>query len=67
MENKVVLQTEMGVPKTYFYLLPVFLKTAGGIALGSIAVSADVLLHISGAIKASILKFDVPYMQKQYC
>ena len=39
-----------------------FLKTAGGIVLGSIAVSAvsavsaDVLLYISVAIKASFLK-----------
>ena len=36
-----------------------FLKTAGGIVLGSVAVSAvsaDVLPYISVAIKASILK-----------
>ena len=33
-----------------------FLKTAGGIVLGSVAVSADVLLYISVAIKASFLK-----------
>ena len=36
-----------------------FLKTAGGIILGSVAVSAvsvDVLLYISVAIKASFLK-----------
>ena len=33
-----------------------FLKMAGGIVLGSIAVSADVLPEISVAIKASFLK-----------
>ena len=33
-----------------------FLKTAGGIVLGSVAVSADVLPYISVAIKASFLK-----------
>ena len=36
-----------------------FLKTAGGIVLGSVAVSAvsaDVLLYISVAIKANFLK-----------
>ena len=36
-----------------------FLKTAGGIVLGSVAVSAvsaDVLLYISAVIKASFLK-----------
>ena len=32
------------------------LKTAGGIVLGSVAVSADVLPYISVAIKASFLK-----------
>ena len=34
-----------------------FLKMAGGIVLGSVAVSADVLPYISVAIKASFLKF----------
>ena len=33
-----------------------FWKTAGGIVLGSVAVSADVLPYISVAIKASFLK-----------
>ena len=33
-----------------------FLKTAGGIVLGSVAVSANVLPYISVAIKASFLK-----------
>ena len=33
-----------------------FLKMAGGIVLGSVAVSADVLLYISVAITASFLK-----------
>ena len=33
-----------------------FLKTAGGIVLGSVAVSADVLPYTSVAIKASFLK-----------
>ena len=33
-----------------------FLKTAGGIVLESVAVSADVLPYISVAIKASFLK-----------
>ena len=45
-------------PKLYFYLPPV-LKTAGGIVLGSVAVSAvsaDILPYISVAIKASFLK-----------
>ena len=44
--------------KTGDYLLPPtrFLKTAGGIVLGSVAVSADVLPYISVAIKASFLK-----------
>ena len=39
-----------------------FLKTASGIVLGSVAVSAvsvDVLLYISVAIKASFLKLDM--------
>ena len=36
-----------------------FLKTAGGIVLGSVAVSADVLLYISVAIKASFLKLGI--------
>ena len=36
-----------------------FLKTVGGIVLGSVAVSADVLLHILVAIKSSFLKFDM--------
>ena len=45
----------------FIYLLPParFSKTAGGIVLGSVAVSAvsaDVLLYISVAIKASFLK-----------
>ena len=45
-----------------FFTSRPFLKTAGGIVLGSIAVSAvsavspDVLLYISVAIKASFLK-----------
>ena len=33
-----------------------FLKTAGGIVLGSVTVSADVLPYISVAIKANFLK-----------
>ena len=33
-----------------------FLKTAGGIVLGSVAVSADVLLYISVAMKARFWK-----------
>ena len=33
-----------------------FLKTAGGIVLGSVAVSEDVLPYISVVIKASFLK-----------
>ena len=43
---------------TFFTSRP-FLKTAGGIVLGSVAVSAvstDVLLYILVAIKASFLK-----------
>ena len=42
----------------YNYLLPPahFWKTVGGIVLGSVAVSADVLFYISVAIKASFLK-----------
>ena len=44
---------------------------AGGIVLGSVAVSAisaDVLLYISVAIKASFFEtWHVQYMQKQYC
>ena len=48
-------------PKCVLYLLPpaCFCKTVGGIVLGSVAVSAisaDVLLYISVAIKASFLK-----------
>ena len=42
-----------------FFTSRLFLKTAGGIVLGSVAVSAvsaDVLLYISVAIKASFLK-----------
>ena len=43
-----------------FFLPPArFMKTAGGIVLGSVAVSAvstDALLYISVAIKASFLK-----------
>ena len=42
-----------------FFTSRPFLKTAGGIVLGSVAVSAvsaDVLLYISVAIKASFLK-----------
>ena len=65
----------MGAEETYFTLHEInslalnfiselftsrpFLKTAGGIVLGSVAVSAvsaDVLLYISVAIKASFLK-----------
>ena len=41
--------------RTIFTSRP-FLKTAGGIVLGSVAVSADVLPYISVAIKASFLK-----------
>ena len=64
----------------FFFLSPFlftsrpFLKTAGGIVLGSVAVSAvsavsaDVLPYISVAIKASFLEtWHVQYMQKQYC
>ena len=43
----------------YFFTSRPFLKMAGGIVLGSVAVStvsADVLLYISVAIKASFLK-----------
>ena len=43
----------------YFFTSRPFLKTAGGIVLGSVAVSAvsaDVLLYILVAIKASFLK-----------
>ena len=46
-----------------FFTSRPFLKTAGGIVLGSVAVSAvsavsaDVLPYISVAIKASFLKF----------
>ena len=45
----------------YVYILPLarFWKMAGSIVLGSDAVSADVLLYISVAIKASFLKFDM--------
>ena len=39
-----------------FFTSRLFSKTAGGIVLGSVAVSADVLLYISVAIKASFLK-----------
>ena len=42
-----------------FFTSRLFLKTAGGIVLGSVAVSAvstDVLPYISVAIKASFLK-----------
>ena len=45
-------------PEPFFTSRP-FLKTAGGIVLGSVAVSAvsaDVLPYISVAIKASFLK-----------
>ena len=47
----------------FFYLPPIFWKKAGGIVLGSFAVSAvsaikaNILLYISVAIKASFLKF----------
>ena len=44
-----------------------FLKTAGGIVLGSVAVSAistDVLLYISVAIKASFLELGMCYICK---
>ena len=41
-----------------FYLPPV-LKTVGGIVLGSVTVSGDVLLYISVAIKTSFLQFDM--------
>ena len=50
-----------GTPAGIFTSSP-FLKTAGGIVLGSVAVSAvsavseDVLLYISVVIKASFLK-----------
>ena len=40
----------------YVFTSRPFLKTVGGIVLGSVAVSADVLLYISVAIKASFLK-----------
>ena len=43
----------------FFFTSRPFLKTAGGIVLGSVAVSAvsaDVLPYISVAIKASFLK-----------
>ena len=43
----------------YIFMSRPFLKTAGGIVLGSVAVSAisaDVLPYISVAIKASFLK-----------
>ena len=47
-------------PKRFFFVTSrPFLKTAGGIVLGSVAVSAvsaDVLPYISVAIKASFLK-----------
>ena len=42
------------LPKSY-YLPPVF-ENGGRFVLGSVAVSADVLLYISVAIKASFLK-----------
>ena len=42
-----------------FYLSSVFEKQAGGIVLGSVTVSGDVLLYISVAIKTSFLKFDM--------
>ena len=43
----------------FVYVLPPahFWKTAGGIVLGSVTVSCDVLLYISVAIKTSFLKF----------
>ena len=44
------------IKSTYLFTSRPFLKTAGGIGLGSVAVSAisvDVLLYISVAIKAS--------------
>ena len=46
--------------KLFLFTSRLFLKTAGGIVLGSVsavsAVSADVLPYISVAIKASFLK-----------
>ena len=45
----------MNEPVQVFTSRP-FLKMAGGIVLGSVAVSADVLPHISVAIKASFFK-----------
>ena len=36
-----------------------FWKMTGGIVWGSVAISADVLGHISVAIKASFLKFNM--------
>ena len=59
-------------PKLFFFFLPParFRKTAGGIVLGSVAVSAvsalstDVLPYISVAIKASFLKLGMCNISK---
>ena len=44
-----------------------FLKTAGGIVLGSVAVSADVLLYISVAIKNNIAKMFLDFFKILNC
>ena len=43
-----------------------FLPLLGGTEMGAVAIASNVLLHISVAIKASFLKFNVLYIQKQY-
>ena len=59
--SSTVLREDMKIILSLFTPSP-FLKMAGGIVLGSVAVSAvsavsaDVLLYISVAIKASFLK-----------
>ena len=55
-KSMVVILQERAFNRTQVITSRPFLKTAGGIVLGSVAVSADVLPYISVAIKASFLK-----------
>ena len=71
---KKVLHLKLSSPDSYSrYIITSrpFLKTAGGIVLGSVAVSAvsaDGLPYISVAIKASFLKLGMCNIcKKQYC
>ena len=50
------MEQKKAISGPYIFTSRPFLKTAEGIVLGSVAVSADVLPYISVAIKASFFK-----------